>query len=415
MSLDKKKILIGVSGSIAAYKIASLVRLLVKAGAEVRVIMTEASTTFITPLTLSTLSKNPTLTSFTGAEGEMWHNHVELGLWADLFVIAPATANTMAKMARGLCDNLLVATYLSARCPVFFAPAMDLDMWKHPSTLENLRLLKDYGNRLIPVGTGELASGLSGAGRMAEPEEILAFVQQHFEDKHLVKDLAGRKIVISAGPTHERLDPVRYLGNRSSGKMGIELADEAARRGAEVTLVLGPSKHRPSRSEVELIEVESAADMYEAVNKAWDNADWCIMAAAVADYTPLTVSDKKIKKKAGDLKIDLQRTKDILVSLGKRKGPDQLLVGFALETNNAREHAQGKLERKNLDMIVLNSLADKGAGFKHDTNKITIFDTNNKEQKFELKSKRKVAADILDYALDFVSKKEDSGSAATNK
>lgn len=405
MSLDKKKILVAVSGSIAAYKSALIVRLLVKSGAEVRVILTEAAAAFITPLTLSTLSKNPALTSFTGTEGEMWNNHVELGLWADALVVAPATANTLGKMARGICDNLLVATYLSARCPVFFAPAMDLDMWQHPSTLENVRLLQEYGNQMIPVGTGELASGLSGAGRMAEPEEIVAYLDQHFLGLESEQDLAGKKVIISAGPTHERLDPVRYLGNRSSGKMGIELADEAARRGAEVHLVLGPSKHRPKHPKVQIIHVESAADMYKAVNKQWKTADWCIMAAAVADYTPLTVSDKKIKKKAGDLKIDLKRTQDILVSLGKAKSAHQLLVGFALETNNAREHAQGKLTRKNLDLIVLNSLADKGAGFGHDTNKITISDRHNKEQKFELKSKKEVASDILSYALRFAGEK----------
>jgi len=401
LSLDKKKILVAVSGSIAAYKVALIVRLLVKAGAEVRVILTEAAAAFITPLTLSTLSKNPALTSFTGSEGEMWNNHVELGLWADLLLVAPATANTMGKMARGICDNLLVATYLSARCPVFFAPAMDLDMWQHPSTLENVRLLQEYGNQLIPVGTGELASGLSGAGRMAEPEDIVAFLDRYFDGLETQQDLKGKKIIVSAGPTHERLDPVRYLGNRSSGKMGIELADEAARRGADVSLVLGPSKYRPSHPNVQTLHVESAAEMFDAVNDQWENADWCIMAAAVADYTPLTVSQKKIKKKEGEMKIELKRTQDIIASLGKKKASHQLLVGFALETNNAHEHAQGKLKRKNLDLIVLNSLADKGAGFQHDTNKITIFDSHNKEQKFELKSKKEVAADILSYALRY--------------
>lgn len=396
--LTGKKILLGVAGSIAAYKSAFLVRLLVKAGAEVRVVMTSAATEFIAPLTLATLSKHAVVSDFTAdKEAGTWNNHVELGLWADLMIVAPATANTMAKMASGRSDNLLLAVYLSARCPVWFAPAMDLDMYKHPSTQESLAKLASFGNSMIAPGTGELASGLEGEGRMAEPEEIVAAISAHFAAN---MPLAGKNVLISAGPTHEAIDPVRFIGNRSSGKMGFALAEAAANMGAAVTLVSGPTALSIAHSNVNRVDVESAAAMYEAVHAAFPVANIIIMAAAVADYTPKTVANSKIKKKTDVLTLDLVPTRDVLKSLGEAKRDGQFLVGFALETDNELENAKGKLERKQLDLIVLNSLRDAGAGFATDTNKITMLGPDNKITSFELKSKQDVARDIFAEILN---------------
>lgn len=391
INLQGKNILLAVTGSIAAYKSATLVRLLVKQGAQVKVLMTEASTSFITPLTLSTLSKNEVFTSV--HDSESWNNHVDIGLWADAMIIAPATATTLGKLANGIADNMVVATYLSARCPVFFAPAMDVDMWHHPATQANVRQLQVYQNRLIPVEHGELASGLIGEGRMAEPEAIVTFVAEALS---VTGDLDGKKILITAGPTYEPIDPVRFIGNRSSGKMGVALAENAAQRGATVTLILGPSKLEVTNEKIKLVKVETAQEMYEAANEYFADQDIAIMAAAVADYRPSEVSDKKIKKKTSELSLVLEKTPDIAASLGQRKKPGQLLIGFALETNDEESNARGKLERKNFDCIVLNSLQDKGAGFGHDTNKISILYRDNKIKKFELKSKALVAKDILD-------------------
>jgi phosphopantothenoylcysteine decarboxylase/phosphopantothenate--cysteine ligase len=390
-----KKIILGISGSIAAYKSASLTRLLIKAGAEVQVLMTPSAQDFITPLTLSTLSKRPVFSEVSTESA--WNNHVELGLWADAMVIAPATATTLAKLANGLCDNILAAAYLSARCPVFFAPAMDLDMWRHPATRSNVSRLQGYGNHLIPVGVGELASGLSGEGRMAEPEAIVAHLEQFFAQSN---DLFGKKILLTAGPTYEPIDPVRFIGNRSSGKMGVALADAAARRGASVTLVLGPSKLSPTEQNVQVIRVETAQEMHDAALQAFAVADAAILSAAVADYRPKTVATEKIKKKGEELQLDLIKNPDIAAELGQIKRPGQLLIGFALETNDEESNAQGKLERKNFDFIVLNSLRDAGAGFNHDTNKISILFKNNKRRDFELKSKNAVADDILQAMID---------------
>jgi len=392
-TLTNKKILLGVCGSIAAYKSVFLTRLLVKEGAEVRVIMTRSATDFIQPLTFSTLSRNECLTSYTRAEGAQWNNHVELGLWADVMIIAPATAGTLAKMAHGHCDNLLLATYLSARCPVLLAPAMDEDMYQHPATQANLRQLETYGHQVIPVGTGELASGLFGPGRMAEPEEILDYLGDFFSPKD--SPLAGKKVVITAGPTYEHLDPVRFIGNHSSGKMGIAIADAAASRGAEVTLILGPSSLAPKNHKVRLQRVTSAAEMYQAALKYFEELDVIIFAAAVADYTPEDVAVHKIKKLDDSLMLKLKKNIDIAASFGLLKKHHQLSVGFALETQKGEEHAREKLRKKHFDLVVLNSLEDSGAGFKHDTNKITILDTNNHVKAFELKSKTAVAQDIL--------------------
>ena len=395
--LNGKKVLVGVTGSIAAYKTAFLVRLLVKEGASVKVIMTHAAKEFITPLTLSTLSKNPVLFDFSaGATGE-WNNHVELGLWADMMVIAPASANTISKMATGACDNLLLATYLSARCKVYLAPAMDLDMLKHPATVENLEKVKSFGNVIIPPGHGELASGLTGEGRMAEPEEIV-----HFLSNELKKDLplAGKKALVSAGPTYEAIDPVRFIGNHSSGKMGIAIAEELARKGADVKLVCGPSAVQLKNNAVSRIDVISADDMFEACMREFASADIAVMCAAVADYKPATVADQKIKKSSASRTIELVPTKDVLAELGKMKKEKQLLVGFALETESEQANAKSKLERKNLDMIVLNSLRDAGAGFRGDTNKISIIDKHNKTYNFELKSKAEAAADIVNHIIN---------------
>jgi phosphopantothenoylcysteine decarboxylase / phosphopantothenate---cysteine ligase len=392
-----KKILLGITGSIAAYKAAFLTRLLIKEGAEVQVLMTPAAAKFISPLTLSTLSKNPVHTSV--IDENSWNNHVEMGLWADAMVIAPTTATTLAKMANGICDNVIVATYLSARCPVFFAPAMDLDMWQHPATRSNLEKLQSYGNHLIPVGHGELASGLVGAGRMAEPEDIVAFLHAFFNKK--ANTLVGKHIIVTAGPTFEAIDPVRFVGNHSSGKMGICIAEEAANRGAKVSLILGPSKLSTNHPNIEIVHVTSAQDMYEAAIQRYSSADATVMSAAVADYRPKTVATEKIKKTDGDMFIELERTKDIAAELGLQKRKNQVNIGFALETQNEMDNAKGKLIRKNFDFIVLNSLNDKGAGFKHDTNKVTFVDRDNNIQQFELKSKEAVACDIIDKMETF--------------
>ena len=391
--LKGKKVLLGISGGIAAYKSAFLVRLFIKAGAQVKVVMTPAAKEFVTPLTLSTLSKNEVFSSFTeDDEDEQWNNHVELGLWADFMVLAPATANTLSKMASGNSDNFLLATYLSAKCPVFFAPAMDLDMYKHPSTKNSFKSLKSYGNIMIPAGTGELASGLKGEGRMAEPEEIIEFLETYFSEN---LPLQGKKILITAGPTYEAIDPVRFIGNHSSGKMGFALAEEAAKRGADVTLIAGPVSLETPHG-VNRINVKTAQDMFEACTGDFEAQDIIIMAAAVADYAPIEVASEKVKKNAENWGVELKKTKDVLAWIGKNKKVNQKLVGFALETENEQANAFGKLERKNLDIIVLNSLKDKGAGFQHDSNKVTIIDRNNKVTSFELKSKQDVAIDILD-------------------
>jgi len=391
--LSGKNVLLGVTAGIAAYKTAYLVRLFIKAGANVQVVMTPAAKDFVTPLTLSTLSKNPVHSTFvdTESDNDQWNNHVELALWADLMLVAPATANTMAKMASGTCDNLLMATYLSAKAKVYFAPAMDLDMYQHKTTKENIEKLQEFGNVFIPPTTGELASGLIGEGRMAEPEDIVKFIERDIESK---LPLNNKKVLITAGPTYETIDPVRFIGNHSSGKMGFALADQAAKLGAEVFLITGPSNEKASYNSIKRIDVVSADDMYNATHKYFNNSDIAIFAAAVADYTPINVASQKIKKKDASLDIELKPTKDILASVGKIK-EKQFLVGFALETNNELENAKNKLKRKNLDLIVLNSLQDKGAGFKGNTNKITLIDKNENITSFELKSKKEVAEDIF--------------------
>tara|TARA_R110000772_G_scaffold113488_1_gene217790 strand:+ start:350 stop:1561 length:1212 start_codon:yes stop_codon:yes gene_type:complete len=396
--LSGKNILLGVTAGIAAYKSAFLVRLLVKSGANVKVVMTPSAKEFVTPLTLSTLSKNEVFSSFTNEDDEnaQWNNHVELALWANLFIIAPATANTMSKMANGTCDNLLLATYLSAKCPVYYAPAMDLDMYKHPSTLATFKKLESFGNISISAVYGELASGLIGQGRMAEPEDIVAFVE-----KDLLKDLPlrGKKILLTAGPTFEAIDPVRFIGNHSSGKMGYALATVAASLGAEVILVSGPVSLLLEDPMVQIVSVRSAEQMYDAVHEFYDDCDIAILSAAVADYRPKEVASEKIKKKEGTLTLHLEKTKDILASLGVIK-QNQFLVGFALETENELENAKTKLKKKNLDLIVLNSLRDKGAGFGKDTNKVTLITKDNKVIPFQVKSKKEVAKDILTHIID---------------
>lgn len=400
--LNGKKILLGVSGGIAAYKTATLVRLFIKAGAHVQVIMTPASKDFVTPLTLSTLSKNPVHSSFFNQddEDEVWNNHVELGLWADLMLIAPATANTLSKMATGNCDNLLIAAYLSAKCPVYFAPAMDLDMYKHPSTLSSFAALKQYGKIMIPAESGELASGLSGEGRMAEPENIVAFLEADLESKLPLK---GKKILVTAGPTYEAIDPVRFIGNHSSGKMGFDIANEAASLGAEVFLIAGPTHLKAKNSLIKVVDVISAQEMYDACHVYFNEVDAAIAAAAVADYRPKFVADQKIKKNTVEFSIELEKTKDILSSLGAIK-KNQFLIGFALETENEIENAKLKIQKKNLDLIVLNSLQDQGAGFKKETNKVTFIDKNFEIEPMELKSKESVAADILNKVILHFSK-----------
>lgn len=395
--LNGKKILLGISGGIAAYKTASLVRLFIKAGAHVQVIMTPASKDFVTPLTLSTLSKNPVHSSFYNQdeENEKWNNHVDLALWADLMVIAPATANTLSKMANGTCDNLLLAVYLSAKCPVYFAPAMDLDMYKHPSSLASFNSLQQYGNIIIPAESGELASGLSGEGRMAEPENIVTFLEADLESKLPLK---GKKILITAGPTYEAIDPVRFIGNHSSGKMGFDIALSAANLGASVILVSGPTNCKVTNSLIEVIPVVSAQEMYDVCHQYYADVNVAIAAAAVADYKPKIVSAQKIKKAADEFTIELEKTKDILASLGANK-KNQFLIGFALETENEIENAKIKIQKKNLDLIVLNSLQDEGAGFGIDTNKVTFIDKEFHVEEMELKSKKAVADDILNKVI----------------
>ena len=403
--LKEKKILLGITAGIAAYKTASLVRLFIKLGAEVKVIMTPASKNFITPLTLSTLSKNPVHSTFYSKEdeNELWNNHVDLGLWADYMLIAPATANTLSKMANGTCDNLLLATYLSSKCPVYFAPAMDLDMYKHPSSIESLNKLQSFDNILIPATSGELASGLIGEGRMAEPEDIVSFIEKDISSKLPLK---GKKVLVTAGPTYEAIDPVRFIGNHSSGKMGFAIASAAANLGAEVFLISGPSNQQIKHSLVHRVDVVSAEEMYDASHMYFKDVDIAILSAAVADYKPKNSASEKIKKTDTALELSLSPTKDILASLGAIK-KQQYLVGFALETNNEIENAKGKLKRKNLDAIILNSLQDKGAGFANDTNKITIIDKELNEKAFKLKSKVAVAKDIMNEIVNRTKKQDE--------
>lgn len=394
--LRDKKIILGVCGSIAAYKAAVLTRVLIKSGAQVKVIMTPAAHDFITPLTLSTLSKNPVLTEFAKDDTRQWNNHVDLGLWADAFVIAPASANTLGKMAYGFCDNLLLAVYLSSRCPVFFAPAMDLDMLRHPSTKNNIQTLIGYGNHLIQPGFGELASGLTGTGRMAEPEEVVKHLSDFFKKDHR---LQGKKVLVTAGPTHEAIDPVRFIGNHSSGKMGFAIAEALATEGAEVNLISGPTQQHTQHPRIHVKQVTSAREMLEACSAYFDAADITVLSAAVADYRPAEEAKQKIKKKEKALSLALTKTDDIAATLGKRKHNGQIIVGFALETEMEEANALKKLESKNFDLIVLNSLNDPGAGFGHDTNKVTIMDGKNKKS-FDLKSKKEVAADIVQAIIE---------------
>ncbi|GAA4885572.1 bifunctional phosphopantothenoylcysteine decarboxylase/phosphopantothenate--cysteine ligase CoaBC [Flaviramulus aquimarinus] len=395
--LSGKNILLGITAGIAAYKTASLVRLFVKSGAHVKVVMTPSAKDFVTPLTLSTLSKHPVYSSFVNEEDDnaVWNNHVDLGLWADIFVIAPATANTLSKMANGTSDNLLLATYLSAKCPVYFAPAMDLDMYKHPSSLQSFKTLESFGNVMIPATSGELASGLVGEGRMAEPKDIVSFIEHDILGK---LPLRNKKVLITAGPTHEAIDPVRFIGNHSSGKMGFEIAKSAANLGAEVILITGPTHEKVVHSQINIIPVTSAQEMYDEVHNYFKTVDIAVLSAAVADFKPKEVATQKIKKKAPTLTLELEKTKDILASLGDIK-KQQYLVGFALETNNELENAKGKLKRKNLNLIVLNSLKDKGAGFKSNTNKVTFIDDKGDITEFQLKSKAKVAEDLLNKII----------------
>lgn len=392
MSLENKKIIIGITGGIAAYKINYLVRDFVKAGAEVRIVMTKPTEDFVSPLTLSTLSRNKVYTDFYD-ENKTWNNHVELALWADVILIAPCTANTLAKIANGICDNFLMAVYMSAKCPVIIAPAMDLDMYAHPAVTRNLIIIESFGHKIIPAEYGELASGLIGQGRLAEPETIFRTVGNEFIN--IDPAFAGKKILITAGPTYENIDPVRFIGNHSSGKMGFDLAKEAAKRGAEVTLISGPSSQKTDDKNIDVYRVTSAQEMFDEVFKHYENTDIAIMSAAVADYTPKVKATEKIKKNEQELTIELIKNKDILRTMGEKK-THQFLVGFALETQNEEENAKGKLVKKNLDMIVLNSLRDEGAGFANATNKIKIF-TPTEEQSFTLKSKEEVACDILNF------------------
>jgi len=392
MSLENKKIIIGITGGIAAYKINYLVRDFVKAGAEVRIVMTKPTEDFVSPLTLSTLSRNKVYTDFYD-ENKTWNNHVELALWADVMLIAPCTANTLAKIANGICDNFLMAVYMSAKCPVIIAPALDLDMYAHPAVTRNLNIIESFGHKIIPAEYGELASGLIGQGRLAEPETIFRTVGNEFTDTDAT--FAGKKILITAGPTYENIDPVRFIGNHSSGKMGFDLAKEAAKRGAKVTLISGPSSQKTDDKNIDVYRVTSAQEMFDEVFKHYENTDIAIMSAAVADYTPKVKATEKIKKNEQELTIELIKNKDILRTMGEKK-THQFLVGFALETQNEEENAKGKLVKKNLDMIVLNSLRDEGAGFANATNKIKIF-TPTEEQSFTLKSKEEVACDILNF------------------
>ena len=401
MSLSGKKILILVSGGIAAYKINYLVRDFIKQEAEVQVVMTPNATSFVSPLTLSTLSKKTVYTEFFDKSGT-WNSHVDLALWADLILVAPCTANTLAKMVHGICDNLVIATYMSAKCPVFIAPAMDLDMYQHPSTQQNLDLAEDFGHIIIPAESGELASGLFGQGRMAEPETILQTIQDFFNLNKTPQNLQGKTVLITAGPTYEAIDPVRFIGNHSSGKMGFSIAEEAAKRGAKVILISGPSPMKIENQNIEIHRVTSAKEMFDEVFKHYEKVDFTIASAAVADYAPKEVAKEKIKKNDGNLTIELVKNPDILKTMGEKK-KHQFLVGFALETQNEEENAKAKLEKKNLDMIVLNSLRDEGAGFKNDTNKIKIL-TKSELKEFPLKSKNDVAKDILNVMEELSSK-----------
>ena len=398
--LKGKKILLGITGSIAAYKAAVLTRLLVKSGAEVKIVMTAAAKDFVTPLSLSTLSKNPVLTGLT--QDDTWANHVMLGRWADIMLIAPLSCNTLAKMAIGICDNLLMAIYLSATCPVLVAPAMDEDMWHHLTTKNNLEKIRTAGNKILPVEKGELASGLNGEGRMAEPERILEWLENFFSGKN---ELQGKKVLVTAGPTFEAIDPVRFIGNHSSGKMGVAIAEEMKARGAVVTLVLGPSIVIPAPG-VLTVRVKTAAEMFLACEKVFSTADIAVMSAAVADFTPLDPASEKIKKTSSELTLHLKKTKDILQYLGTKKKKGQILVGFALETENEKANALNKLDTKNADLIVLNSLKDEGAGFGHDTNKITIFGKEGKEYHFDTKSKKAVATDIVNTIIQVIHAKD---------
>ena len=393
-----KKIVLGITGSIAAYKAAVLARALIKKGAEVQIVITPAGKEFITPLTLSTITSKPVISEFFARRDGTWHSHVDLGLWADAMVIAPATASTIGKMANGIADNMLITTYLSMKAPVFVAPAMDLDMYAHPSTQKNLDTLKSYGNVIIEPAEGELASHLVGKGRMEEPEKIVEVLENFFTEG---MDLKGKKIMITAGPTYEKIDPVRFIGNYSSGKMGYALAECCAGRGAEVILVSGPVSITEKHPNIRKISVESAEEMYQAAVREFTGSDAAILCAAVADFTPESQSEQKIKREKEDLVLRLKPTHDIAAALGKLKKENQIMVGFALETNDEVEHAKDKLERKNLDFIVLNSLNDKGAGFRHDTNKITIIDKNSVTE-FPLKDKKEVAADIINHLAEIL-------------
>lgn len=400
MTLKGKHIVLGITGSIAAYKAASLARLFVKEGAEVQIVITPSGKEFITPVTLSALTGKPIVCDFFGANDGTWHSHVDLGLWADFMVIAPATAATMGKMANGIADNMLVTTYMSMKAPVFIAPAMDLDMFAHPSTARNIALLQSYGNLVIEPSSGELASHLIGKGRMEEPENIVAYIKEHFEKQ---ESLSKKKILITAGPTYEKLDPVRFIGNYSSGKMGFALAEECAERGAKVVLIAGPVSLKTSHHNIKRIDVESAEQMYEAVTREFADTDAAILCAAVADYRPKEQADNKIKRAEGsNLTLELIPNKDIAASLGKAKKEGQILIGFALETNNEEQNALTKIQKKNLDFIVLNSLNDNGAGFQYDTNKIAILDKSGKRTNFELKNKKDVAKDIINNTLDLI-------------
>lgn len=404
--LKGKHIILGISGGIAAYKAVSLLRLFVKAGADVQVVITPAGKEFITPVTLSALSGHPVISEFFTANTGSWNSHVDLGLWADAVVIAPATASTIAKMANGVADNMLITTYLSAKAPVFIAPAMDLDMFAHPSTQRNLDWLRSYGNHIIEPASGELASHLIGKGRMEEPEQIFKVVADFLTHR---KDMEGKKVMITAGPTYEKIDPVRFIGNYSSGKMGYALAEECAERGAEVVLISGPVSIKAHHPSIKVVSVESAQQMHDAALSAFADSDAAIMCAAVADYAPVVVADKKIKREKDDIPvIELKKNPDIAAALGKIKKPGQMLVGFALETDNEMANAQSKLERKNLDMIVLNSLADKQAGFGVDTNKVTIIEKDGTVHSYEVKPKKEVAADIV----DLITAKQNEGSAS---
>jgi len=400
MSLQGKKIVLGITGSIAAYKAAVLIRLLIKQGAEVQVVITPAGKEFITPITLSALTSKPVISEFFAQRDGSWHSHVALGQWADAMLIAPATASSIGKMAHGAADNMLITTYLSMKAPVFIAPAMDLDMFAHPSTTANLNALRSYGNHIIEPAEGELASHLVGKGRMEEPENIVSYLERYFAQ---AEELGGKKIVITAGPTYEKIDPVRFIGNYSSGKMGFALAEECASRGAEVTLVAGPVQLKTTHPNIHRIDVESCAEMYDATTEAFKTADSAILCAAVADFTPETTADTKIKREKDDLVLRLKPTHDIAAELGRMKQPHQRLVGFALETDDEVAHAQGKLERKNLDFIVLNSLRDQGAGFRHDTNKITII-SKEEVKEYPLKTKTEVARDIVDELTNTLAK-----------